>query len=236
MSRDFDGVDDFILCGSNPIINNLFAIPGGTAMAWINFDSIGENGFGRIFDKDNGGFGWLLHLSSGVLRFGHAFEGAGNVDGTWNTPLAISNSGKWIHTAVTYLNALSTNDPILYINAVSGTVTENTTPATDPTLDNLQAMRIGNRSAADRTFDGRISYAELHDVILTPDEIKESMMLPGSVQRGLVFFQPLNGGAIEPDLSGRLNNGTVTGAVMGSNNAPVNGVGLTKKPELSHVF
>src|SRR3990172_4089107 len=49
-SRDWDGVDDSIDCGSDAKIDDIFT-GGGTISAWINPDDSGESGFGGVIRK-----------------------------------------------------------------------------------------------------------------------------------------------------------------------------------------
>ncbi|MBW2421026.1 MAG: hypothetical protein JRH19_20970, partial [Deltaproteobacteria bacterium] len=96
---DFDGDDDYVDIGSDSGIDDIFA-GGGTVSAWINADSFGENGQGRIFFKGTGTAGISLGIndSNNYLNFEAGFSGG---DGNWVTPNNSITLNEWIHVAVT---------------------------------------------------------------------------------------------------------------------------------------
>jgi len=155
-------------------VDNIFS-GGGSAEAWINPLSDGGSNIGRLFDKTN----WLLYTSneaSGMckLTFIQRFENGGNVDGQWVTTNEVIKLNAWNHIIVNYDRDAAANNPTFIINGTSLTVgsgiTEAATPDQDATADTADGLRIGNRSALDRSFDGMIDTVRLYSTTLTGAE------------------------------------------------------------------
>ena len=174
-ARDFDGVDDFIKVGPSAEVNNLFAT-GGTISAWINPDSWGEAGYGRIIDKASTTFGpngpgWALQVtSSGAILFEHGFSSAA---GDWITSGGVvSLSGGWYQVTVVYNASTPATDPKIYINGVQVAVTENLTPSGTITDDSSLQLTVGNyASNTTRTFDGGIDEVRVARTSLTTAQV-----------------------------------------------------------------
>ena len=166
----FDMVDDNVLIADNPLIDDIFT-NGGSAEAWVYPLSDGENSYGRILDKAN----WTLHIfaeSGGLSKIRFYITTSGD-DGEWFTTNVCVPNDKWSHIAVTYDNGSTSNNPIIYLNGVSQSLTENTTPAAVQTSDDGSALYIGNRAAGDVTWDGQIAGVKLFNNTLTAPEVKE---------------------------------------------------------------
>lgn len=73
--------------------------------------------------------------------------------GRWSC--AVSDSA-WFHLVVTYDHGSTANDPVMYLNGSSATVTEFSTPAGSYTAPG-NAYTCGNRPALDRCWDGRLA-------------------------------------------------------------------------------
>jgi biopolymer transport protein ExbB len=168
--RTFNGTSSFIDVGSNAAIDDVFR-GGGTAEAWCYAQSFGGSSRGRVFDKGDaagGGTtttGWLLavdnfNVTSSVL---FAF-GASTSHGEWNAPASSVSTGGWTHLAVVFAGNSSANNPLLYINGQSVAVTENPALSGTPGSDIGLGLRLGNRIAGDRAFDGTIDEARLSHV------------------------------------------------------------------------
>ncbi|TWU56569.1 Cadherin domain protein [Rubripirellula tenax] len=172
-SRSFDGVNDVVNLGSSAAFDNLFA-GGATVSAWINPSGWGENGYGRIFDKSNTvsptTSGWDLSLDSAnqSLIFEHGFSGG---IGRWRvTPNSIQLN-QWQSVSVTFDSSSSANNPIIYINGIQQTVTENVAPVGTSGNDAAFNLLVGNQAANNRTFEGRIDEVRIQDGIQSPDRI-----------------------------------------------------------------
>jgi len=155
-ARYNDNSNNWVQVGSLAAIDDIFG-SGGTFSAWINPLSVGENSEGRIGDKASayaGTNGWAFSTYTGPeLSFRKGF---GTTAGIWSTPASSITPSAWQYVVVTYNQASAANDPVIYINGVSQSLTE-TSPAGAVQSDAAQNMRIGNSAAGNaRDFFGTI--------------------------------------------------------------------------------
>ena len=171
MSRLFDGGSDRYLDAGNPAaLDNIFA-GGGTISAWFNAAGYGEISFGRIVfkgsDASNAASTQIFLINSTgqkELKLYRSWDGA---NGQWTiTPIELDT---WYNIVVTYNEDSAANNPIMYLNGVSKTVTEAVTPSGSVVSDAANNFIIGSR-VTDREFDGRIAEIAIWDVILTATE------------------------------------------------------------------
>jgi len=233
MSRDFDGVDDVISCGSASAINDFTSL---TISVWVNADNSGEAGEGRIFDKNlttiNSGQ-ILSFFDSGTEPAPTLFYNRGFSLGTgqWYLGGAVS-TGNWMNIAMTYAAVNTTSQPIFYVNLSQGSTTTNVAPKGVVGSDNIYSLRFGSNSSGTRSFNGRMAYFHYYNRVLTKNEISQIARFPGSITNGLRGFLPLWGGTPENDYSGYGNTGTITGAIFSIDNPPVNRVFGYKRSRL----
>ena len=210
-ARDFDGVDDVISCGSAAAIDNFATF---TVSAWFYSDSAASNAYGVT--KSDGTNGWHIEYDSrvGVTRI-RFYTNWSTTDGGWSTPVDSIAINAWYHIAVTYDNSLTTNDPVIYINGASQSLTETSTPAGTAASEAAVNFTIGDRDAGPGSFfNGRIAEASYYNVILNADAIQGIRRCPLFYPNGLKLYVPLYGiSSPELDLTGNGNVGTVTGAV-----------------------
>jgi len=165
---DFDGTNDYVQIIDSEVIQNIWD-GGGRVSFWIDPDSDGESNIGRILDKTaSGATGWFILLQNETatgcrLVFQHYFDGA--ADGTWITPVDSILLNERTHIVIDYNSYATTNDPIIYINGVSVSVTEQATPIGARDSDIGNDLYIGNRSGNDRTFDGIIEDVRIYSLI-----------------------------------------------------------------------
>lgn len=201
---DYNGTTSFTSLGNPSQLTNIFA-GGGTILAWIFPRGWGENSLGRIVNKASGvvaenGFYFIVDNvplgSSASLRFGRGHSGT---SGFWNTPLNSLSLNNWWRVGVAYNDDSTLNDPVMYINGRSQTVTQFTAPAGTPSTDIAQDMLIGNHSTT-RTFDGMIAGVTLYNHILTAAEfaLDYQISLAPFVRRrpAFGFVAPVGGGFI----------------------------------------
>lgn len=132
-------------------------------------------------------------------------------NGSWSTPTL--STGSWVHYLVTYDGSLTTNNPVIYYNGSSQTVTLITAP-TGTLTTTASDLNLGNRAAGDRCFAGSICEAAFWNRILTSAEINNlaNKKSPLFFTNGLIFYAPLKCiSSPEPDVKGGL-----TGAVTGT--------------------
>lgn len=164
-------------------------IPAMTVGAWIAPDSDGDNNAnvcdaGAIMTKHTATIsGWALCLVSGAgpvpLLFGSKWDG-GTV--RWQTSSSIVTlDSVFQHVAVTYNNTSTANDPIIYYNGVSQSVTEGgTAPFGSPQSDVGGELTVGIEGDGSGTgdvdeFDGRIDEAFIFSAVLNSTQINELM-------------------------------------------------------------
>lgn len=128
---------------------------------WFNRNGAGGNNQGRLFDKRSNG-GSLVELCY--------FDASNGADlkliyqrmwstgtGTWSVNGGgVTATGTWNHVVITYDSTSTSNDPVIYINGVSQTVTEIATPSGTANT-NTDPYHIGNLGAQSRVFDGQIA-------------------------------------------------------------------------------
>ena len=169
----FDGVDDKITVSDNALMDDIFD-NGGSITAWLYIVSDGEGDEARIVDKRGSGTGWTFHVQGDTgsnvnlkLYVEHS-----TTAGAWTSPVSVPTN-KWVHIAVAYNNSSVSNNPSMYVNGVSVTVTEGTTPVGTRVSDDGEDLTIGNTSGGDRTFDGQMTCIQLHNHELDSTEVKE---------------------------------------------------------------
>ncbi len=163
-AQTFDATNDRIGASSAASVDNIFA-SGGTAEAWIYPTAWGEGSLGRVFDK-GGTAGWSFYVDNingtNVLTFYH---GATFGDGVWLTPNYSITLNQWQHVAVAFNKSSISNNPTIYINGQSKSLTEAQNPSGSYISDAAENVNIGNRPAEDRTFAGRIDESRLSTTI-----------------------------------------------------------------------
>ena len=211
MARDFDGVGDRI---GYTLVTGQHSIDTITYACWIFMDSNGE--YRRPFH-----LGTAFPNQHAEIEFDDALNGfvfyAGwtTAAGAWY--IAKPATGAWTHLAITYNWGATTNDPVIYINGVSQSITEDTAPSGTKvnTSTTFAIGGVSGDSAGD--WDGRIAEFAFWNRVLTAAEISSlgaDAFSPLFYPSGLVFYTPLIGrSSTESDLMKGIA-GTVTGAVV----------------------
>lgn len=179
-SLDFDSTDDIVTVAANAAVNNLVKM---TITAWIYPDSFGENSLGRIADKNQVlSGGWAFYIDSGgfcggsnQFAFHHYWSTGTSARGTWCAASNTISTGKWQHIAVTYDDSSTSNDAAFYLNGRLVSSSELDTPSGSVGDDSSIELTLGNRTAANRTFDGRIDDIRIYNYILSESQIKRIM-------------------------------------------------------------
>ena len=171
-SVHFDGSNDYVDAGSADELDNIFS-GGGTVTAWIYATGYGENGLGRIVNKASSTIpddGYVMHVRSAStsLAFARDFT---TTNGIWYSPTASISLNTWYHVAFVYDDTSASNDPLIYIDGVSQTVTESSTPAGSAVTDAGQSVIIGNDANTVRTFSGQIDDVRIYNRTLSASEI-----------------------------------------------------------------
>lgn len=220
MSRNFDGVDDLIDCGSGAHLDDL---ANWTWCAWIYPETQGEGTIGRIMNKAPKNFriGGSTNLNATSSRAG-----------TTMNLISAANSltlNAWQFVAWTYDG---TNGRLLR-GVPGGVVSEMAYDAGSAQgsgafdTDAAGVLVLGNDITGAATFDGPIANARVFNAALSANEL--TALMYGRPVRGasLRGWWPLIGASPEPDWSGNVANGTVTGALVDRNPpipAPFSGI------------
>lgn len=215
MARDFDGASDHLDCGAANSLET-YSAGGGTFMEWIKADSDGEGNNGRIWQKSGSG--------NTTSQFSYtAAEVGGNIDfrfwaqfsttqGNWHQDNGIT-IGNWEHWAVTYDSDSVANDPVMYRDGSSLTVSEIVTPVGSFTFNG--ELWVGDRPDDNRSFDGQIQSVVFWDTTLSSAEIAAMArgVNPFAIRySNQVFNMTLHGNNDEVDNSGNGNTGVNTGS------------------------
>jgi len=172
----FNGANSYVTLGSDNSLDNVFD-GGGTISAWINADTWGENGYGRIADKATttfggagNGDGWAFQVGpNGKLIFEHGFSVAA---GGWRTNDGVLSLNTWHHVAIVYDSSGAGNDPQFYVDGVLQTTNETDTPVGTFRSDAAVDLIVGNHAqVTSRTFDGRIDEFRVSTNAATADEL-----------------------------------------------------------------
>jgi hypothetical protein len=213
----FDGASGNINCGSAAALDNIRTL---SISAWIKPASVGEGGFGHWLNKNDGTNGWQAYVQVSGGDYTVRFLQRWSVQfGIWYSTVQTLNT--WIHAAVTYDGNSTANDAQIYINGAAVTTTRFTIPSGTITDDAALDFLIGNRPADDRTFDGLIAHATVHNVILSANEISVLPQRPMGIARGWVGGWPLVDSSPHQDWSGQKNVGTATGTAASTDSPPV---------------
>ena len=162
----FDAVNDEINCGSATVIGGIF-LGGGSVSVWLLSSGRGENNEGNAIEKT----AWMVQMitDTTTMRFQHNFTLTAN-EGQWDWDIT---AGVWQHIVIVYDNDLATNNPIVYLNGASVSVTEVTTPGNDlQESDAASNLMIGDNTASDRSWDGKIGDVMLFNTMKTAADAK----------------------------------------------------------------
>jgi len=237
MSRDFNGTTDLINLGSPAALDDIGGVDGPrTVAAWIYPTGWGEGNYGRIWDK--GTFrtaGWFFYLKNDAAPLASILLVIGATGEAQAT--AVANTivlNVWQFVAGTWVGTVGTNAPKLYRGTLSTPVAEvsyastnlgSGTQGSDAALEGF----IGNRGAADRTFNGPIEHPSVWDNALSLAQLDALRLRPYApfhrfaTAAGTVInlkgYWPLTESAAATcrDHSGNGSNGTVTGTTVGVN-------------------
>lgn len=164
--------DEGVINASRGATDNMWD-GGGTLSVWLRPKGQGENDKGRVFDKStNSSIGWLLQCpaSDALLEF----VVIGDVcDGCWQFPVDIIGD-KWQHVVIVYNSDNRLNNPVVYVDGVSVTVTRIRfwTPGWDRADDSGAYLYLGSRAAGARYWDGSMDDAMLFSSSLEGDEAR----------------------------------------------------------------
>ena len=211
-SRSFDGTDDYIDMG-----NVLDVTTNDVSQCiWIKVTPDDAN-FDEIIGRRGGGgtsAGYRLRQrNTDDFPASQAMDGVDTANAAGTTDLDLS----WFFVCGTWNQ--TTNDSIVYVNAISeGTINNSAVDS----LTNAVNFQIGTNSDGTNDLKGLAAYGHNYlSKVLSVVEVTELMWNPGSITDSLSGFWPLWGASTEQDLSGNGRTGTVTGATTSTDGPPV---------------
>lgn len=163
----FDGVDDYVDCGNDVSFDDIAV---KTLVFRVNLNAQTGTGVGSHFLNKGSSNGWFISTDPSKNRniFGQGFS---ITNGRWSFPQFSLN--KWHHIVVVYNRQLVTNDPVIYVDGVSQTATEYSTPSGTANSDAGNNLLISADPSFDRWVDGSIDEVRIYNRALNADEIKE---------------------------------------------------------------
>jgi hypothetical protein len=156
-----NNTNKYINVGSDAAIDSMNPL---SVCAWIFPLSYGTStDDSTIASKYSGSAAWYFQLGDDnggtqTLYFSANFT---TNDGAWRAPANAITLNTWNHVCVTYNSSSTANDPILYVNGTSQTITEFSTPSGsyDSATDN-------------GSFDGTLDELRVYERTLTATEIQ----------------------------------------------------------------
>lgn len=223
MAVNFLASGDYIDYGDNTNVNSLTQI---SIEAWIyaTVDDAGNNVQSIVgkYNSPTDTQGWLFlrgaHPSSGdFLRdlYFYAFWSTGI--GQWRSPTSSILINTLYHAVMTYDASSTANNPKMYVNGVSKTVTKLNSPTGSWASNSGNSLRVSNNSSG-TSFIGKLQRTRIYNAILTQAQITAlyngGKPLLNGYDANCVFSDELltcsssgSGGSIFP-FTGTLVNGT----------------------------
>lgn len=202
---DFDGVNDYVDCGTNASLSSLSNI---SVEAWVYPTS--SSSWQEVFHKqDNVGNpnSVTLALSGGTDIY--TFVNSGSTGATSNSITDVLTLNEWNHIAMTWQN--SDGEVNVYVNGVNVSTYNGSTDAL-PVVGTGKAF-LGSLSGSTEFFTGKIDEVRIWTDVRTETEIRNNMLktLNGN-ETGLAAYYNFDNtsGTVLPDYSGNNSDGTLT--------------------------
>lgn len=139
-------------------------------------------------------FAVLLGLNgNGRITF---YENFDDTAGEWRTGDVVSASS-WQHVVILYDNSSVANDPSIYVDGTSKSITEETAPVGSVWEGTNSELKLGSPETATLRYslDGKLQDVRIYDVILTPQRIANlaKSRCQNQELEDLVFWSRFNG-------------------------------------------
>ena len=170
-SYTFDASDDAINIGTaatwNAIIGDDIAAGATQKMsfaAWV-YRSVAAGSARRVIDFGN--YDVAVSDTPGGIQFKTVWNGS---NAYWYAPTVSLST--WYHLVVTYDASSAANDPIIYLDGISQSLSESgTAPAGAWNGIKVQACYIGNSSIGTASWRGNLADVAVWNRVLTPSEV-----------------------------------------------------------------
>jgi hypothetical protein len=187
-----------------------------TICAWVNAAGFGQNGDGTVirFDETSDTH-FLRHPNAAnkltwIASFSSSY-------GEWTFPIT---DGQWQAVALTHDQSPASNTPRARVNYLDVTVTRvSAVPTGDPVVVPA-GYCVGNNSATNETWNGKIAHVQVFNRVLSPTEMDAALRNPGSIKHGLRLWLPMLNASDVNDRSGYGFHGTGTALETGSDGPP----------------
>jgi len=159
---------------------------------WVNLDSFGDtSNTATIISK--GSLNWYIYFGTSTETI-KLYRDFATLGGLWTSANNTVTTGIH-HYAITYDESSTANNPIIYIDGVSTSVTETVSPDGTLVVDTGNDLVLGYPSA--KSIDGKLSDIRIYNRILTADEVLAIYNARGrdNIRNGLVFCPFLKGAA-----------------------------------------
>jgi len=157
-SRQFDGTDDYINCGSGSSLDITDEI---TIEAWVYFQGGGD--WPRLSDKSPAPSIYFKSADGSIAWLGKI--GGSMQDFRFEEGVVKAETNKWTHIVVTHNKDIS--GPKVYVGGEFKKAKEFIGELSTSTQD----LYLGNRPSLDRTYKGYISEVIIYNRVLSDDEI-----------------------------------------------------------------
>ena len=182
--QDFDGANDYI--GFTTVTQALITLE---CLSYQH--AKGDGNYPRFFEMP----GYILTLRSQDAadpKMTCHITSVRSTSGAWSMPANDIIYNTQYHLAVTYDSESVDNNPLMYRNGESRTVTEKTTPIGSQ-VDNAGTGYLGNRAAQDASYDGVLDEIRISNSIRSTAWIKatyntlwDTLLTYGSEEMGFV--------------------------------------------------
>lgn len=244
MKKILAGILLGLLCAQEAVVQAALTFSGGTThrvdfsnyttnhttstwSIWSYRTSDGGGGFGRMWFKGSTSIDGRFYTDSAKYWFDRE---SSTTDGRW--AYTRPSASVWHHLVVTYDSSALSNDPVLYVDGTSQTLTDDNNP-TGTISNNAQAYTVGNflnGGSPAQNWGGSLSDFAVWDVILTAGEVTALSrgVSPMNIRlANLKLYAPLTGlHTTEPDYSSATTKsaGTVTSATLTAHTPPIQSI------------
>lgn len=197
MSVEFDGtVEQRIDFGTN---TNVYNCAQKSISLWAHFDSVTKatppayKYLCGLIDDSSGNDSWSFlmgYKANGDIGFQHSFSGS---IGAWYTATGVVETTTPHHIVLTFDNTSASNDPVVYVDTVTKSTTEEQTPSGTAIVGVSSLFRVG--AGAANPIDGKLQDVRVYNRILSANEILAlyNSRCLRNVMNGLVFWAPMWG-------------------------------------------
>ena len=203
MARGFNGSSDSAV---STFTTAQKAITTCSIAWWENLTANGQ--YIRPYHWDTGGNDWRMEFDD---SWGYVFVvGWSTAAGKWS--IAKPSTGSYHHIAITYDGSSTANDPVIYLNGVSQTVTERAAPSGTIQLPTGTSY-FGSENGSGQWFNGSLAEFAIWNTVLSGATITALAggNAPSFYTSGLLLYAPLIGSASPEPESIEASNLTLTG-------------------------